>query len=93
MAAITPRVPRALVERIARTEEQVRTLHETSTARHKEVQDDLKALAESVKAIELSLSKYTGIVGGMMLAITAVWACITLGWDAIKAKFFPGSDV
>ena len=61
----------SLAERIARIEQQVETLSDI----------DLR-----LRAIEMSLSKYQGMWGAIMLIGGAIWAFTTFAWEHIRVK-------
>lgn len=50
------------------------------------LQRDVEELKENQKKMMSELSKYKGMVGGVMLAISAITALISLGLQYFKAK-------
>jgi hypothetical protein len=67
-------------ERIARIE--------TALGHHIEDEDEvLKAVVRKLDRIELELSRYRGIVGGILLAFTAMTAAVKLFGARVMALF------
>lgn len=54
---------------------------------HPEVLQRLDTLETRLESIEKSLTKYKGMVGGMMLVISTLGALCTVLWDYFKTKF------
>jgi hypothetical protein len=63
------------VERIAKLEEQ----HNQMMALLKETRDDVKVLRDT-------LTKYHGVMAGVVLTVSAVWAGLLGVWTFVKHK-------
>jgi hypothetical protein len=63
------------VERIAKLEEQ-----------HNQMMQLLKETREDVKILRDTLTKYHGVMAGIVLTVSAVWAGILGVWTFIKHK-------
>jgi hypothetical protein len=63
------------VERIAKLEEQ-----------HNQMMQLLKETREDVKVLRDTLTKYHGVMAGIVLTVSAVWAGILGVWTFVKHK-------
>jgi hypothetical protein len=63
------------VERIAKLEEQ-----------HSQMMQLLKETREDVKVLRDTLTKYHGVMAGVVLTVSAVWAGILGVWTFVKHK-------
>lgn len=63
------------VERIAKLEEQ-----------HNQMMQLLKETREDVKVLRDTLTKYHGVMAGIVLTVSAIWAGLLGVWTFIKHK-------
>jgi hypothetical protein len=63
------------VERIAKLEEQ-----------HNQMMQLLKETREDVKVLRDTLTKYHGVMAGIVLTVSAIWAAILGVWTFVKHK-------
>ena len=73
----------SLSERIARMEEHLEAIEKEVSEFKAESRRDRSELKLSVLSIEKDLVKYRGMVGGILIVLTAVGAFIKLSWEYI----------
>lgn len=76
----------SILERVTRSEDRIATAFENAERNHQYITTRLDAVEQSIKDIELSLSKYRGFWGAITMIASAVMTCLVMFWDFIKQR-------
>lgn len=70
------------IERIAKLEAQ----HQLMMQLLQETRDDIKSMREDVHQVRDSLTKWKGIGGGIVIAVSIIWSAGLTIWNFVSAK-------
>lgn len=75
-----------ILVRVTRAEERLITANQLVTVRHAELKESLEDIDKRMRKMEAELTRYHGFAGGIMLALTALGAFLSLFWGYISRK-------
>ncbi|MGD9590810.1 MAG: hypothetical protein AB7Q37_18590 [Pyrinomonadaceae bacterium] len=67
-----------ILERVTRTEEELKHAGRMAETTHRETSEALDKLGERLSKLESALTRYQGLWGGIMLVLTAVGAALAM---------------